>query len=52
MSPKYPPATGVDPEKNENSALGVTLPPIDATPEEIAKALFKMNPEGEPEKTA
>ena len=31
---------------------GVTLPPIDASPEEIAQALFKPKSEGETEKPA
>lgn len=35
-----------------NSPTGVTLPPIDATPEEIAKALFRVKPEGETTETA
>ena len=34
------------------SPIGVTLPRIDATPEEIAKALFQSKPEGETDKPA
>ena len=34
-------------EKPDKEPVGVTLPPIDATPEEIARALFKVKPEGE-----
>ena len=30
----------------------VTLPPIDATPEEIANALFRLKPEGKTEAPA
>lgn len=42
------------PRKDETpeSPGNVTLPPVDATPEEIAKALFKMKPEGETETPA
>lgn len=39
-------------EETDKAPTGVTLPPIDATPEEIAKALFKVKPEGETEKPA
>ncbi len=35
------------PKKADKGPSGVTLPPIDATPEEIAKALFRLKPEGE-----
>ena len=34
------------------SPRNLTLPPIDATPEEITEALFRLKPEGEAEKPA
>ena len=33
-------------------SASVTLPPIDATPEEITKALFRLKPESETEQSA
>ena len=35
------------PEKPGKPSSSVTLPPVNATPEEIAKALFRLKPEGE-----
>lgn len=37
------------PEESNRGAKAVTLPPIDATPEEIAQALFPPQPPGSPE---
>ena len=51
MSRKPAPKDGATRSADVGPA-NVTLPPIDASPEEIAKALFKLNPEGETEKTA
>ena len=51
MSGKPAPKDGA----TRNADIGpanVTLPPIDATPEEIAKALFKLNPGDVTEKPA
>ncbi len=36
----------------DKPSSNVTLPPVDATPEEIAQALFRLKPEGEAETTA
>lgn len=38
-------------ETGENPG-NVTLPPVDATPEDIAKALFGLKPEGKTETPA
>ena len=39
-------------KETPQSPSNPTLPPIDATPEEIAEALFRLKPQGETEKPA
>ena len=39
-------------KKPDKAPAAVTLPSIDATPEEIAQALFRLKPEGEVEAPA
>ena len=50
--PEKPPRSPDGSKKTDKPSSNVTLPPVDATPEEIAQALFRLNPEGEVEARA
>ena len=47
-----PPRSSDESKETDKSSSNVTLPPVDATAEEIAQALFRLKPEGEAETPA
>ena len=50
--PEKSPRSPDKPKETDKSSSNVSLPPIDATPEEITQALFRLKLEGEAEAPA